>query len=372
MCRFNNKKITFFTPTMGKTGSEVVLLNLLKNINPEFQLTLITKFKIETPGLPPNIKLDYLYQSSSGRIWNRVLNRLMRRVKLTKYRNSIWYINTIVLPEVINYAKQNNVKLILHVHELEQMFEPLSSEQIQNIICYPDLIIANSKTTENVLNKLGRKENIEVCYPALDTNIFYKNSKMRRKYRDKLNLKPEQFVWMMCGTLDENKNPILFINIANELAKLNSDIIFIWLGNSLNKDLEKVCNQKIKFLGLSDKVKWIFGAHNEYYNYFNCADGFVLTSLRESFSLVTIEALLLELPIVTQDSGGVNEILKHDIGKIIRQRNNAKAMAVEMLKFMNGAYKVDKDLQIQRAHEFDISIWAKKWNEILLNYFKSI
>ena len=108
----------------------------------------------------------------------------------------------------------------------------------------------------------------------------------------------------------------------------------------------------------------------EYQNYFNCADGFILTSKKESFSLVTVEALLLGLPVVTHDCGGVREILKEDIGVIVKEKNNVTQFAEAMVHFMDNSHAHDKAKGIARAQEFDISIWSQKWNAILDNYTK--
>jgi hypothetical protein len=43
-------------------------------------------------------------------------------------------------------------------------------------------------------------------------------------------------------------------------------------------------------------------------------------------------------------------------------------MVNEMISFMNGIYKVDKEKQIMRAREFDVSVISKRWNEILEKY----
>ena len=44
-------------------------------------------------------------------------------------------------------------------------------------------------------------------------------------------------------------------------------------------------------------------------------------------------------------------------------------MANEMIKFMEGTYKVDKEKQKIRAKEFDAEKVGKHWNEILERYF---
>jgi L-malate glycosyltransferase len=129
------------------------------------------------------------------------------------------------------------------------------------------------------------------------------------------------------------------------------------------------CRSRVIALGLEGKIIWLENKGADYYKYFTCADGFVLTSLKESFSLVTVEALLLGLPVVAQDCGGVREILANDIGQIIEQQNSAPLMAQAMVNYMSGKLTFDADKGKQRAQKFDIQVVAAKWNQILTNYF---
>jgi glycosyltransferase involved in cell wall biosynthesis len=370
----NNKNITFFTPTMKRTGSELVLFNLVNNLDSSFSAKLFSKYKGELLNkLNSVIKADYLYTKAPLNFVERVVNKLKKEIiipsKLSACKNSIWYINTIILPEFLEYAKVQNINTIVHVHELEQMFEDQPLHQIETLIKHPKLIIANSHATEQILHKYGRTQDIKVCYPAIDTNRIAKNKDIYISYRKKLNISSNTFVWVMCGSLDKNKNPSLFIDIAKEVLKTHPNALFMWIGGASIKEFELDCKQKAASLNLSDKIIWITEPGDNYLNYFKCADGFVLTSKRESFSLVTIEALLLELPVVANNCVGVTEILRKDVGKIVEEESNTKEMANEMLKFMNGTYILDVEKGKQRAKEFDIKIWSKKWNEILNDYF---
>lgn len=361
--------ITFWTPTMQRTGSEIVLFNLLSHISNKYFFKLISVYKGDLLNLLNKKHVStFIHKkrpdSIISKVWFKLKEFFFVKWLLYKSKKTIWYINTIVLWDYLEYAEKNKVKVMLHVHELEQIFSILSKEQLQRVINYPSVIIANSNCTKKLLEKYGRIKPIELCYPAIDTNKITSNEVMKKTYRNKLTIKDNQFVWVMCGTLDDNKNPKLFIDIACELLKIEKDAIFMWIGSSHDTAYVIECKQYAEQRNIKDNMMWIDNTE-EYLNYFNCADGFVLTSNKESFSLVTLEALLLGLPVVVNDCGGVKEILREDVGTIVKEINNVPEFVEAMSLYMNNRTLFDKSKGKERAKEFDITIWSKKWNEIL-------
>ena len=366
--------ITFLTPTMQRTGSEIVLFNLISHISESYIVKLISVYKGELLFMLNKRHLIYYVHkerpvSILSKIRFKIKNYLFFKI-LNSNRYSTWYINTIVLWDYLEFAEKNNVKVILHVHELEQIFELLSKEQLERVVNYPDVIIANSNYTKQLVQQYGRTKPIELCYPAIDTKNVVSNPDIKQNYRQKLNIYDNNFVWAMCGTLDENKNPELFIDIAFELLKTKPNAVFLWIGGTSDEEFFDKCKNSANQKNISNKIIWMDSVGEEYQNYFNCADGFVLTSKKESFSLVTVEALLLGLPVVVNDCGGVKEILKEDVGVIVKEKNNVSQFVEAMVQFMDNSQAHDKAKGIARAQEFDISIWSQKWNTILDNYTK--
>ena len=374
-----HKRLTFFTPTLNRTGSEIVLFNLLNKISNQFKVAVITKYKGALLDLLPlNIKRKFLYKKPikySLPINSTTLKRLFETdypkfifsIKVWGYRNTVWYVNTITLPEVIEYAEKHNIQVIVHLHELEHFYGGLSNKQLKRLMEYPSLIIANSNITAKVLSDHGRKSNVEICHPGIKTQEIVKDKSAYSNFRKKLGIADNIFLWVMSGSMDENKNPYLFVDAAYEVLKTCPNTMFMWIGATENELLKK-CKEKVTEFGLETKTIWLENKSSDYYNYFNCADGFVLTSLRESFSIVTVEALLLELPVVAQDCGGVREILENDIGQIIEELNSPTLMAQAMIKYMSGKLVADVNKGKIRAKKFDIDEVATKWNQLLTNY----
>src|SRR3954469_6639787 len=97
------KHIVFFTPTLNRTGSEVVLLELIKNAGLKCRITVITKFRGPMfDEIPAGVEKHALYGKQFGGLGSRIFNRIRKQFVVTgilkKHLGAVWYINTIVLP----------------------------------------------------------------------------------------------------------------------------------------------------------------------------------------------------------------------------------------------------------------------------------
>jgi glycosyltransferase involved in cell wall biosynthesis len=378
------KKILFFTPSCRRTGSEIVLYNLISNIDS-------TKFK--AVGVVSHLEGQLLSQFepdiftiSFEKGYSKILSLIeLIRIKLLKQgfyqqfliklhkklKPDIWYINTIMQPEVLETAQLLNVPCIVHSHELEQMLVNLSDDYIQLLISYPKLIITCSKTAENVLRLLGRNHNIEVCYPGIDTVLLnqYISLDCKIKFRQKYSLPHNAFIWLMSGITDVNKNPIRFIELAKIILSQHSNSYFVWLGSNSKLAMITYLKKYCEKLGISDKIRWVDNLEKEqYYEYFSTVDGFILTSNKESFSLVLLEAMYLQKLVISLDCGGPSEIINHQTDTIIHSWNN-EDIAKIMIKYMNKDADYPYIDAKQRASKFRISSQSSCFCEIISQYF---
>nr|MBP9070217.1 glycosyltransferase [Bacteroidia bacterium] len=190
----------------------------------------------------------------------------------------------------------------------------------------------------------------------------------KTKFEDKrasLNIPANTFVWVMCGTLDENKNPFLFIEIASELKMRTPNFKLVWIGGKAdNSDINIQCDSLVDKKGLKDHVIFVGDVKNGFYDHFAMANGFVLTSQFESFSMTTLEALFFQLPVVANDCVGVKEVIGTEFGYIVKQKNNAAEFAEKMFEFMKNPDQNKKGLK-ERALTFGIKTISKKWNDLV-------
>jgi glycosyltransferase involved in cell wall biosynthesis len=364
-----SKHIVFFTPTLNRTGSEIVLLNLLQNNTIAAHISIVTKYKGELFNkIPKGINKQFLYTKQYGGLLSKLINKyrelfVVSRI-LKKHLNATWYINTMILPDILEFAETHQVKTIIHLHELKQMYVALSEIQLKRLMNYPELIIANSKASANVYKDFGGKKNMEIVYPSL--NEEFKNKTDFNDFKSQFNIKSTDFVWVMCGTIDKNKNPFLFIDIALELKKQKENFKMIWIGGKPDKsDIDTVCLNKVSELGLNNWVYFTGNVGSKYYDYFKLANGFILTSEFESFSMASLEALFLGLPVVANNCLGVNEVVEDKFGYVVKNKNDSSEFVNKMIEYMNDEISFNKDELKQRALKFDAKIIASKWSSII-------
>lgn len=374
-------KILFVTTTTKPTGAETTLLNLINNLDrSKFQpLGIVCRFSGQLESQYPS---DIPIYS-----WEKSLTKLTALFRLAKaklsginyYENfldeihkslkpDVWYINSIIQPEAINYAQKQQIPCLVHCHEVEQMLERVEHSDVERLVNYPLGIIACSHTSAQMLKILGRTNNLEVCFPCLDTKKIITDQNQVSKIRELLKIDNKTFVWGMSGSTDYNKNPVRFVEIAKELTVQYPDTHFIWLGNNHNSALDTYVKRYAEYLKINNKITWV-GVLNgrDYYNYLQVIDGFILTSSKESFSIVTMEALYLGKPVISFDCGGTREIIQDGMGHIVKSGNLS-----DMVEAMTTVMSQPENYQfttMDLLNTYNLQEQTQHWNKILTKYF---
>ena len=374
-------RILCFTPFGGRTGSEVTLYNIIRYADRDkMKLAvacrqegdLMKALPSDVPGFvysyPPQRSVptrvrDVLHYRVAGDAGNRLIKEIHEQ-----FKPDLWYVNTIAQPEVIRQARDYGVPCAVHSHELEHMFFNLQESDIKNLVEYPKLLIASSKAVESTLRILGRESDVEVCYEIVSTaDIIKSDAAKSQAIRRSLGIDDDTFVWAMSGTLDLNKDPVMFVDLANEVLKTNSLAHFIWLGGAEN-GYSYFARKKAEFLNISERVSWLGARTNDYYDYLNASDGFVLVSRRDSFPLVMIEAAFLGKPIASFNSGGIKEFVLPGMGTVVDSWNISD-LARAMLKIMNRETDFEPQVARERAQQFDAPLQVRHWENVIQKYF---
>lgn len=153
------------------------------------------------------------------------------------------------------------------------------------------------------------------------------------------------------GSLTENKNQSLLIDVFSELKKeqnIPEKLVLIGEG----KERESLEN-KIKNLGMEKEI-FLLGARLNPYNYIKRAELYIVTSKEEGFSLTTLEAMTLKTMVIATKTDGTREILGEDskYGKLVE--NNKEELKKEIAYYLKNIDKRREyeELAYKRAHDF--------------------
>ncbi|MFC5713072.1 glycosyltransferase family 4 protein [Thalassorhabdus alkalitolerans] len=152
--------------------------------------------------------------------------------------------------------------------------------------------------------------------------------------------------------LSKEKNIEFFIDVANTCKnRLNMEFLIGGVGTELEQ-LETKINQ----LNLQENVKMV-GAVNKPEEFLKSIDILLLTSHREVFPMVILEAMAVGTPIISIDRGGVGEaVIDKSTGILISQHDkNQFAEQIEILTndesirrhvIINARAKVEKEFSL--------------------------
>src|SRR5690606_34047417 len=140
------KKILFITNTFGRSGSEMLLLYIINNLNRDkFEALLFCQFNGELINdLPKDVKSFIAYRKSKN-LFKKIFRKVLQLIKINplhyqlrkiqrKAGADLWYVDTIVNPDVYAVANELNIRVITHFHELPTAYNYNSAKEMQNIL----------------------------------------------------------------------------------------------------------------------------------------------------------------------------------------------------------------------------------------------
>ena len=162
----------------------------------------------------------------------------------------------------------------------------------------------------DILNNYGIEKNkIKYIPNFVSSDNFYKKSnKEKEELRDMFDIPKDKFVVLSVGQLQKRKGVLELI----ELARSMPDIEFLWAGAAVFGKMsegyeeikEAISNNlpnNVHFLGLINR--------NRMNDIYNLADIMFLPSYEELFPMCILEAMCVNLPILTRDLDIYNGIL---------------------------------------------------------------
>jgi glycosyltransferase involved in cell wall biosynthesis len=369
------KKILFITQDLGRTGSEIVLGHLLQHLDPEKYEMYVFCIKkgalYET--LPAYIGKSILYQNSPDK-WDRIFRRVLKKFKINtlnyqlkkiqkEFRADIWFINTIVSPDVYELAKRHGVKIATYIHELLYAFTFITLGSMQKIISYSDVCIGCSEEVCKRIVELGHK-NVKLQHSFIDTDLIQPDFNRVMTLREEFGFLLTDFVWVVSGKTTYMKGLDYMVSILEFFKE--QPVKILWVGGEEDTGLTFYVQQvaKHKYPG---KLFFTGAQSADYYNYLSVANGLLLPSREESFSLVLIEAAKLGLPVVSFDLGIANKFITQDMGRVVKGRNIEDFIA--QMQFVHENPNFDTAKMVQASLEYSVQRQIPNFEKLIAELF---
>jgi glycosyltransferase involved in cell wall biosynthesis len=187
-------------------------------------------------------------------------------------------------------------------------------------------------------------EKIRILHDFISTNKFDKIHYNQKETLKEYSIPKGNQVIGMVGRITPGKGHEDFINAGKIIINRGyHKVIFLIIGSASRgeEEYEKLIRLLANQSGISDKI--IFIKHSEEIpKLMNIMDIFVMPSHEESFGIVLLEAMALELPVIATNNAGAKDIVKDNETGILTEPKNPQKLADKIIELINNSEKRDE------------------------------
>lgn len=306
-------KVVQIIPSFGVGGAEKVVLDYLTYFNRgniemiaismyENENTIYDKF-IESNG----IDVVYLNKKSGLDLSISIkIKKIVDEFKPDIIHSHLHSMKYVILSGIRN----RNIKLFHTIHsdpkkdagKIDKIFNKFAFKFLN---CTP---IALSENLAFDINKFYGVNNSFIIYNGVDIEKFKKIRLSKEEIRKILNIPENSFIIGHIGRFTYTKNHEFIINLFSRFSKINKEAYLILVGDG---ELKIKIEQKVEYLGLSDKVRFL-GLRSDIAEILKAMDVFLFPSHYEGFPITLIEAQASNLRCVVSNGIDKSAILSED------------------------------------------------------------
>ena len=404
-------KIQFLINSLISGGAERVAVNLFSKLSKKYDIHFYIILNDIFYKTPKSIKFkplsNYSIKQGNIKFLSAILKSFFKYLKETQKNNPDLLISFLEISNFLNIlvAKITGEKVIISVHCNPNNMYPkytLYGKVHRTLIklLYPnvDKIITVSKQIEQILIKNYNipKEKIKTIYNPHPINKYQKlaNEPLEKKYQ---KIFKDSFVFINIGRLTEPKGQWFLIRAFKKVSKKYPNAKLIILGEG---ELKEKLQELINKLNLQDKV-FLLGRQDNVFKFLKNSHCFVFSSLWEGLPNTVIEALSINLPIISTDcKTGPREILCPELdieekiyypyyGKygiltkpfprkfifksleeepLIEEEKLLSELMVKMIE--NESLRKKYSSGLERAKDFDVDKIVKEWENVIDSLIK--
>ena len=196
-----------------------------------------------------------------------------------------------------------------------------------------DYYIAVSDNFKDMLvERKFDSEKVYTVYNAIDFNMhtpYLSKSDFLKRHKIKI-LSDSATIVGIIGRFDKVKGHEIFIKAANEILKVNKDVLFLLAGEGPEQSNLK---NLVKNFGIQENIIFT-GFVDDIFSFINAIDINVLSSYSESFPYVMLEGALMKKATVSTAVGGIPDLIKDGETGFLAESANYCELADKILKFV--------------------------------------
>ena len=344
-------KIIFFTATTSGGGAERMLFNIINSLDENHDVHLvITSMDAVPKGLTLKARISNLGFNKSRKSFYSILNIIKKEKPDYVFTTSSTIGYILVLSKLI---LRNKFKVFIRCAVTPSEIVKTSYKYnilkfiIKKTYRYCDLLIAQTSFMKrDLIESYGvKEEKISVIRNIVDSEFITNQSK--EFYPKEFDGKKINIV--ASGALYSIKGFDLLIESVVPLIEKNPNIHLWILGDERYEiGYKKNLQNMIDVSNVKNNIK-LMGHKENPYPYYKNADLFVMSSRKEGFPNVVLEALFLKTPVVATNCVDFTGIIVNGINGYVVEKNSVESLRDGLLN----ALSMNFDMNRIRIDNFD-------------------
>jgi glycosyltransferase involved in cell wall biosynthesis len=371
------RNISFLVPVLKGGGAERNVINLVNNLDKEKYQVFIVAGNVEgkfQEGVSDSIKIINLK-------CNGLFSFLIKLCRYLKIENpdilvsALPHINTISAISI--FFLRSKTKLVITEHTTFSMLPSTARTLTKRLaakfilptlmkIFYPVarvIICVSNGVAEDLSLILKNSQKIKIIYNPVTEEKIYSLSE-ENLVEDSVLFEKEPVIIAIGRLVKAKDYPTLLNAFKIVLEKKSAKLIILGEGPE-----EVFIKKLVKDLRILEKV-FFLGFKKNPYKYLKNSSVFVLSSIREGFGNVIVEAMACGVPVVATDcKSGPAEIIQNGVNGILVEQQNPEKLAEAILEILNNS-EFSKNLSEAgklRAQYFSIEKSVKNYEQIFSN-----
>jgi len=200
------------------------------------------------------------------------------------------------------------------------------------ILKYFDKVLIVSDTMRDIISKYGVDPRKMIWVRnAIDSRYFRRSGQRDERFRAELGIPVDATVIGAVGRLNGEKDYPNLLRAARILTERRDNLYFVIVGKG---ELDEELRQMSTNMGLEDKVKFL-GHFHDVRKVFEQMDLYALSSTREGLPNTVLEAMAMEVPIVSTDVDGVKEAVADDKEALLVPAQDSASLAAGIETMLN-------------------------------------
>jgi 1,2-diacylglycerol 3-alpha-glucosyltransferase len=248
-----------------------------------------------------------------------------------------------------NHFMPENLSFLVPEGKVREITDTILWKDFSRVFNHLNLVTTPSEFGANLIRPLLKVETIAVS-SGLNLNGYNPQGNtdaIRRKY----NI-PDKPVLLYAGRLDPEKHIDEIVHAVSLVIK-KTDFCFVLVGKGMKRNaLEQLAENS----GIREKVVFTGFVPDEDLPYlYKLSRCFIIASIAELLSLVTLQAMASGLPVIAVNAGALRELVRDNVNGFLFETGDIETMSNCIEKIMANAelsrQMGDKSLEFVRDHD---------------------